>query len=442
MFLPTRFPRLFRLIVRTGNDMAKRSSKPKSSPPPAPEPPQETAGADTEPEMLILLQDLADLETRQRKLQSELNSAQLQISQLEAERTRIQQEAEFEKRLRYTLGEAVQKSAMVTRFCQQISSLDIEEILASAIEKLPHIIGSKFVACYFYNAQHSRLILERHNFQNDPRRELDPAAPELLSLARAMRKNKAYLVQDRLEYESLTEQILGDAAPETESHSLVLTPLGLGETHIGLLVFFDKFQGGLFDDKIEVPIIEQIAISISAAIRNYELFRNVQTQARTDGLTGLLNHSTFYDLLESEIERCKRYGNRLCLIMLDLDNFKQVNDSHGHHTGDAVLKTMAEVLRASSRTVDKVCRYGGDEFALLLPETGMDGGRTVAERVLKHLATEPFAVDDQELPIRCSIGLAEYKPGMTMEQFFEAADSALYSAKAGGKAKLATDEGI
>ena len=163
----------------------------------------------------------------------------------------------------------------------------------------------------------------------------------------------------------------------------------------------------------------------------------LQESATLDALTGLWNRRMFSDRLRDECARHDRYGGPLCLLMLDLDGFKSVNDDHGHLCGDAALTAVADLLRLTLRATDLPCRYGGDEFAVILPATGKTDAFAVAEKVRSEVAH--LLVDAQrescprELAIRVSIGVAAAAVGTQPLDLLEAADRALYKAKAMGR---------
>lgn len=159
--------------------------------------------------------------------------------------------------------------------------------------------------------------------------------------------------------------------------------------------------------------------------------RAMKELATRDGLTGLYNHRTFHLLLQDEIARAERYGEGLALLMIDIDHFKRVNDAHGHQAGDAVLTGLGERLEAQLRKVDRVCRYGGEEIAVILPSTA--AATQTAERLRSVVAAAPFAVaDGKTVSITLSIGVATYPTdGAGIDELVSAADNALYAAKAG-----------
>ncbi len=157
-------------------------------------------------------------------------------------------------------------------------------------------------------------------------------------------------------------------------------------------------------------------------------------RVNTDGLTGLWNHRYFKELLEKEIKKSKRYKIPLSLIMIDVDHFKQFNDTYGHQTGDIVLKTIAETLQKVARETDMVARYGGEEFAIVLPMTAEDGANIFAERLRKEISELQFN-DIYQRPLQnvtLSLGVATFIKG-NLSSFIENADKALYNCKRNGR---------
>ena len=156
---------------------------------------------------------------------------------------------------------------------------------------------------------------------------------------------------------------------------------------------------------------------------------------RTDALTGLYNQRYFREALHREIERTQRTGEDFCLILMDLDHFKNVNDTWGHEVGNLALQHTAALIRDFTRTPDIPCRYGGEEFAILLPGSPLGASVAVAERIRAAFESTAITVEDKELHITASFGVCSYcKAGMlTEEQLVETADRLLYQAKDQGR---------
>jgi diguanylate cyclase (GGDEF)-like protein len=185
---------------------------------------------------------------------------------------------------------------------------------------------------------------------------------------------------------------------------------------------------------------EWLSSQAAIALENARLHDVVQRQAITDELTGLVNRRRFLAALEAEVVRARRLGGPLTVVLADLDDFKPINDRHGHHAGDAVLVGFADVIRDHVRDVDVAGRLGGEEFALLLPETDLDGARSGAERLRRSLEERDLALSDGHVErVTASFGVAQLEAGQSRDELLRAADAALYRAKAEGKNRVALD---
>jgi len=200
----------------------------------------------------------------------------------------------------------------------------------------------------------------------------------------------------------------------------------------GLLVILRKGKP-LTEDELDF-IDESLAIFVEPLKRALE-YEEIFAQARRDSLTGLPNRFVFEERIGSIVEQAKRHGHPLTLAALDLDHFKAVNDTMGHLMGDQVLKQVAETLKDEVRLTDMLVRMGGDEFLLVLPDTSMHDARFLAERLC--LAVEQLNIITHVGKLAVSIGLSEWRPGMTVETWMEQADDILYQAKANGRAQVA-----
>jgi diguanylate cyclase (GGDEF)-like protein len=159
--------------------------------------------------------------------------------------------------------------------------------------------------------------------------------------------------------------------------------------------------------------------------------------SRTDDLTLLYNRRYLDDVLPREIDRARRYGHPLSILLMDLDHFKKVNDAHGHSVGDEVLRALGDRLRAFSRLADVALRWGGEEFLVAMPETDGSRAREVAERLRKGIGEQPYMTSAGELVVTLSIGVASLNPGDDATSLLRRADDALYRAKRGGRNRVA-----
>jgi diguanylate cyclase (GGDEF)-like protein len=236
--------------------------------------------------------------------------------------------------------------------------------------------------------------------------------------------------------ESERAALEGDGIGVKQSEELNVASVTLGAmvpggpTH-GLITVMGADRAFTEDD---LELLRSLAIRASLALANVHMHHDVQRQAVTDDLTGLTTHGRFQELLGAEMEEVRRYSYPVGLVMLDLDDFKAVNDLHGHQQGDVVLRAAAEVLRETKRDVDVAARYGGEELALILPHTDLDGTYVIAERVREaiELVEVPLLKSTGTLRVTASLGVAAASGG-DKNELIAAADAALYVAKREGK---------
>jgi diguanylate cyclase (GGDEF)-like protein len=200
------------------------------------------------------------------------------------------------------------------------------------------------------------------------------------------------------------------------------------------LVLYPPPTGFANDTK---QLAEWLAAQAAIALENARLHDLVQRQATTDDLTGLVNRRRFLEVLETEVEQAARVGGGLAIVLIDLDDFKDINDRFGHHSGDRVLEALGALLQDHVRNIDLAARLGGEEFALLLPEIGNSDAVLVAERLCRSLSERPIAwVEGNALSSTASFGVAHYLPGDSGEDLLRLADDALYRAKDDGKNRV------
>jgi len=180
---------------------------------------------------------------------------------------------------------------------------------------------------------------------------------------------------------------------------------------------------------------ERVRYSNLVVADSLEMQRKYQQFAIIDALTGLHNRRWLDDMFEREIRRSQRDGLAACMLMIDVDRFKRINDEYGHVAGDRVLMTVAENIRKPLRPNDLVARYGGEEFSVLLPETSLENAVHIAERLRERVSeASPGIIDGKQLPlVTVSIGVNEFKPGDSLETLVASADIAMYQAKKAGR---------
>lgn len=195
-------------------------------------------------------------------------------------------------------------------------------------------------------------------------------------------------------------------------------------------------MAGWLSFRIAANVLQQLDAASNELRRQKEV---AETLARTDALTGLANRRAFDEVAQQEIERARRYGTPLALVMTDIDHFKVVNDTYGHHIGDQVLQNFAKVLMSQVRSIDLVGRWGGEEFVILLPETSLEEAHLAAERMRLAVAGTPLRFEGKSFGYTASFGVAEFQPETpTMDSLLGRADAALYRAKDAGRNRVET----
>ena len=215
-------------------------------------------------------------------------------------------------------------------------------------------------------------------------------------------------------------------------------PISAGQESFGTLILV----GESFTSEQRMTAAS-LASHAAIALENARLHRIVERQALIDGLTGLANRRQCEEALTSEIARADRLETTLTIVLADLDDFKAINDLHGHATGDDVLREFAAVLRATVRDSDLAGRWGGEEFLLLLPGADAIGAAQLADRVRSSLAERSFLGNDGTVvSVTCSFGVAQHTPGSDERDLFASADRALYRAKREGKNRVELDTAV
>ena len=213
----------------------------------------------------------------------------------------------------------------------------------------------------------------------------------------------------------------------------ILTATGYIVSAYYLMKFFNLWIA------IVLPLTFVLFVFVSAYILKYILksrdFEQQYKLATTDGLTDLYNHRYFQEQMIMQTENCKRYNSNFSLILIDIDFFKNFNDTFGHQSGDAVLRQVAQKLKKNVRSTDIVCRYGGEEMGIILPNTDKTEAIVTAQKICQTIAEKPFKLaNDKESTVTISLGVAAYpQNGKTPREIIAHADECLYSAKENGR---------
>jgi diguanylate cyclase (GGDEF)-like protein/PAS domain S-box-containing protein len=249
----------------------------------------------------------------------------------------------------------------------------------------------------------------------------------------------AHVIQTR---QSLILGDLRDKYPEYyaefdhKTRSWLGIPLTIKDNAIGIFSL-DSHEMHHFTQE-HAQLAATFAIQVAIALENARLFEEVHRLAITDPLTGIFNRRHFYNLTMREFERSRRYNTHFSLLMMDIDNFKLVNDTLGHPAGDQVLQQVAHLFQVNLRKADIPCRYGGEEFTATLPETGIEAAHKLARRLCAKIAGTTIHTDRGDVHITVSIGVAEHGDACdTLDKLLDCTDRALYAAKTAGRKQVA-----
>lgn len=329
----------------------------------------------------------------------------------------------------------------VANFAARIAKLDRDQVVRACVSKLPDLFRARSISVYKLDERSRHLLLLGTNCEHDiqPLTALNDAAPEPSFQIGPARRNEFAETWDRI------QAVFGVPNAHLESGvyrtaSTILAPITAGNRLIGAIHLAESLKRDGFD-RTDIALTGPICRLIGAALNNVRVFEGLREQARTDGLTSLPNRRTFTAQLNREMMRARRYRSPLTLAMIDLDGLKDINDTHGHQAGDAVLQEAAERLRAVIREIDLPARYGGDEFAVILPNTTLDQAQNVADRIASEMAERPCQWLESGIRATLSIGLCEYRNHASAAEFIQAADDALYQAKAEGKNRVTIANG-
>ena len=335
-------------------------------------------------------------------------------------------------RMAEAVGEKTSRIAALNETAVQLTSLhSLHELLDEIMRRGMQLTGAQAACIAFYSQEAQRFgqwitqglsdhFVENMNFRpGGLADEAFIAGTYILSNDRSETKHKL----SRLTHEEGLE-------------SFICMPLTSHASRLGVIYFYRKDRDFFLPD--EIAILTTFAHLAAGAIESARLQEQLQDLAITDKLTGLRNRRFFDQRLAEEIQRATRYAKPLSLLLLDIDDFKRVNDTYGHAAGDLVLQSLGRSLPGQLRQVDLAARYGGEEFIIILPETDFVGAKLVGERIRRVVADTPVSLSDgRQINVTVSVGVACFPMcGDKAESLIEHADQALYTAKHEGKNRV------
>ena len=318
-----------------------------------------------------------------------------------------------------------------------LSTLDLDQLLCQILDAAQSAIpGAENGLLYLMAPGTSQLQLRATLGFKDERIRLLSRAHGKDYPARAVRERRPLIIQDAWqEPENPWSPSQGASGELNQVRSIIIAPLLLGERVLGALAL-NASRPNIFSIT-NLRLLVSFAATTTAAIQNAMLHAEVKELAVNDPLTGQYNRRAFFDLGKIEMERFLRFGNSLVAVMMDMDNFKEINDTFGHATGDQILRMLAERCRDNLRDTDLFGRYGGDEFAILLPNTDLNTASAIARRILDLITQQPLLTEQGPVEVSISMGVAQAEKGdRELTDLLKSADHALYQAKSSGKNRV------
>ena len=327
---------------------------------------------------------------------------------------------ELGRELQGALERAEEEGRRSRIFGQLAGSIDLDEVLSRTLETAGALDGADAALVLLPDPEEGKPVVATLGLSVEEAERHAITGPPDGRLARSITMSYSY------------PQLEREVGENAVIHAGLAVPMPGDNGTIGFLTIFTRQAGRDFGEE-DVRELETLATHAGPAIENARRFREARQLADLDALTGLHNRRFFHETLAREVARAHRYNRKLALIVFDLDDFKEINDKIGHLAGDSVLAEAAGRMRSVVRSADVACRVGGDEFAVVLPESSLQDADQLYRRIQNAVSARPIGEVGK---VFLSAGVAELRPEDDAITFFERADHALYRAKDAGKGRV------
>lgn len=377
-----------------------------------------------------MLERIGELDARKIRTERELIHAQEELKYKKV----LEEKSFIIEKTNQQLEKTVKELSVLYEVSQMISStLEPDELYNIMLDVVKTLGFNEFALLVFDDETHKLTVKTAYGFKDNQKvKDLVFELGEGISGIVAQKRQPVYIKDTTRE-----DTYLHYKGEKQEEGSFFSIPLISHERLMGVMNFtrpgVDSFSTN------EIRLLNSLANQIAIAMENTRLYAKTKELSVTDELTHIYNRRHFQNMLQMEWRRAKRFNRNISLLMVDVDHFKEYNDSYGHLEGDQVLKTIAQVLADNVREVDTVARYGGEEFSIILTHTDAEDAYQVAQKLCALVAAYPFRDESKNIdtPVTVSIGVATYpEDAVNMEDLINHADIALYKAKNQGRNRV------
>jgi len=340
------------------------------------------------------------------------------------------------KKINEKMEKILNQTIELVKFSRKINLLDFDKMMEISKEMLPKLFQAELFSIFLYDEKEKvlKLIVHNHPDIQSTTEEIKIAENDSI-MWDAVRTKKMI----RLANFSQSKYVKNPERAKYKNDGVICVPAMVGEKVIGVINLNNVSEDGLENDNI--ANIQRVSDHLALAINNLLLHKRIEELSIIDELTKFYNRRYLMLKLKEEIERNYRYKSPVSLIMLDIDHFKKINDTYGHDVGDVILKSVSNLIRENLRKTDIPCRYGGEEFIVILPLTILKYAYNIGERIRIELENKEIT-NSNGLKIKAtiSIGIAELKENENIDNLLKRVDDALYSAKNKGRNRTEISE--
>ncbi len=377
-----------------------------------------------------MLEKIGELDARKIRTERELIQAQEELKYKKA----LEEKSLIIQQTNHQLEKTVKELSVLYEVSQMISStLEPDELYNIMLQVVKTLGFNEFALLVFEDEIKKLVVKVAYGFQDDQKiKELSFELGEGISGIVAQKRQSVYIKDTSQDHTYLHYK--GEKREEGSFFSLPL----ISHDHLMGVMNFTRPGIDAFSSS-EMKLLSSLANQVAIAMENAKLYTKTKELSVTDELTHIYNRRHFQNMLQMEWRRAKRFSRNISLLMVDVDHFKEYNDSHGHLEGDQVLKQIAQILSEHVREVDTVARYGGEEFSVILTHTAAEDAMGVARKLCKLVEEYPFRDESKKIdtPVTVSIGVATYpEDAVNMEELINHADIALYRAKNQGRNRV------